>query len=119
MARDALPDAIARAGGICDVVEAYETRAADPSRLDDLRERLASGKVDALTVTSSSTVTHLVQALGDDALALLGKTRVISIGPVTTDTAERLSVSIARTATEHSAEGLVAALLAELGAREA
>lgn len=119
VARDALPDAVARAGGICDVVEAYETRAADPSRLDDLRERLASGKVDALTVTSSSTVTHLVQALGDDALALLGKTRVISIGPVTTDTAERLSVSIARTATEHSAEGLVAALLAELGAREA
>jgi uroporphyrinogen III methyltransferase/synthase len=114
VARDALPRAIRDAGGTCDVVEAYETRPPDPTRAAELRARLEAGEIDALTVTSSSTVEHLARALGDDAPRLLARTRVVSIGPVTTETAERLGVPIARTAHDFCAEGLVTALLAEL-----
>lgn len=117
IARDALPRAIRDAGGVCTVVEAYETRAPDPSRAADLRARLLAGEIDALTVTSSSTVEHLVRSLGDDAIAVLGRTRLISIGPVTTETAQKLGVSVARTAARFCAEGLVEALLDELSAK--
>lgn len=114
VARDALPRLLRDGGGSCEVVEAYETRAPDPSRIDDLRSRLEAGTVDALTITSSSTVEHLARALGDDAPRLLGMTRVVSIGPITTETAEKLGVPVARTATEYCLAGLVAALVAEL-----
>lgn len=117
VARDALPRAIRDAGGVCAVVEAYETRAPEPSRAADLRERLLAGEIDALTVTSSSTVEHLVRALGDDAPSVLARTRLISIGPVTTETAEKLGLPVARTAARFCAEGLVEALLDELSAK--
>jgi uroporphyrinogen III methyltransferase / synthase len=114
IARDALPRLLRAAGGVCEVVEAYETRAPEPSRIDDLRARLEAGTVDALTVTSSSTVDHLVRALGEDAGRLLAKTRVVSIGPITTETAQKLGVAVSRTATDYCLPGLVAALVAEL-----
>jgi uroporphyrinogen III methyltransferase / synthase len=114
VARDALPRILRDAGGVCEVVEAYETCAPDPSRIDDLRARLEEGTIDALTVTSSSTVEHLVRALGNDAARLLAKTRVVSIGPITTETAKKLGVAVARTADEYCLAGLIQALVAEL-----
>jgi uroporphyrinogen III methyltransferase/synthase len=63
-----------------------------------------------VTFTSSSTVQHLVDALGPDAPALLARFVVASIGPITTATAERLGLTVATTATEYTTEGLVTAL---------
>src|SRR5262249_6535101 len=73
VARDALPAALAQAGFEVEVVAAYETRPADPARAALLARELEAGQVDAVTFTSSSTVSGVCDMLGARAPELLGK----------------------------------------------
>ena len=110
VARDALPDALRRAGARVDVVPAYRTlplEAADAARL---RTAIEVGEADVITFTSSSTVEHTVGALGSEAAALLSRLTVASIGPITSETAGRHGLQVAVTARDYTAGGLVAAL---------
>jgi uroporphyrinogen III methyltransferase/synthase len=99
-ARDVLPDALRAAGCAVDVVTAYETRPASPDALAAVATALASGRVDAVLFTSSSTVEHLCDALGaggsdlDRARLLLAPLRVASIGPLTSQTARARGVRV-------------------------
>ncbi len=68
-------------------------------------------QVDAVTFTSSSTVRNLYEMLGGD-WRTLGQAAVLSIGPVTADSARELGLHVDAIATEHTIEGLVAAMLA-------
>ncbi len=111
VARDVVPDVLRAAGYLVDVVAVYRTVA-----VSDLADRIASviaeleaGTLDAVTFTSSSTVDHLVAALGPCA-GLLERTCVASIGPITTATAEQHGVRVDVTAPEHTVPGLVTAL---------
>jgi uroporphyrinogen III methyltransferase/synthase len=108
-ARDVLPDTLRAAGMVVDVVPAYETRAVERSTLQPMIEGLGRGHVDAILLTSSSTVTSLVKAIGEDR-ALLGRTDLASIGPITTKTAQELGLKVAVTASSYTVPALIAAL---------
>lgn len=110
VAREAMPETLRAAGAEVDVVPAYTTVPPDPSTIEPLRKALSHGEVDVITLTSSSTVEHLVELLGNDARDLLANVTLASIGPITTATAERLGLTVKITASEYSIPGLLAAM---------
>ena len=107
-ARDVLPDALRERGAEVDVVALYETVRERPEEAEIERAREA----DYVTFTSSSTVTNLVEALGD---RFPKNARVISIGPVTSETARASGLEVAVEAERHDIDGLLDALLADAG----
>ena len=109
-ARDVLPAGLSERGYGVDVIAVYRTVTAspDPASL----ERVRAGAVDALTFTSSSTVTNLCDLLGD---VPSPQPLVVSIGPVTSKTAMERGLRVDVEAAEHTIEGLVDALLGALG----
>jgi uroporphyrinogen III methyltransferase / synthase len=109
-ARDVLPDALRDRGAEVDVVPLYETVAEDP----DPEAVEAARAADYLTFTSSSTVRNFARALGDD---IPQGARVISIGPVTSETARAAGLEVHVEARRHDPEGLVDALLDDAAAR--
>ncbi|HEX5610113.1 MAG TPA: uroporphyrinogen-III C-methyltransferase [Solirubrobacterales bacterium] len=105
-ARDVLPDALRERGAEVDVVALYETVREQP----DEAAIEAAQAAEYVTFTSSSTVTNLVDALGDRFPA---NARVVSIGPVTTETARAAGLNVDVEANPHDIDGLLAALLAD------
>ena len=105
-ARDVLPDALRERGAEVDVVSLYETVREQPD--DDAVE--AAQSADYVTFTSSSTVTNLTEALGD---RFPTGARIVSIGPVTSDTARAAGLTVDVEAEQHDIDGLVQALLAD------
>jgi uroporphyrinogen III methyltransferase / synthase len=105
-ARDVLPEALAGRGAEVDVVAVYET----------VRETAGEGQLaaiadaDYVTFTSSSTVRYFLEAVGE---AFPREARLVSIGPVTSQTADELGLEVAVEATRHDPEGLLEALLAD------
>ncbi len=77
-ARDVLPDALRERGADVDVVALYETVAGAPTDA----ERAAALGADYVTFTSSSTVRFFLEAAGRPG----PDTRIVSIGPVTSQT---------------------------------
>lgn len=69
--------------------------------------RLEAGEVDLLAFTSSSTVRNFVELTAE----LDWSGRVVSIGPVTTETCRELGIEVAVEATQHDLAGLVGALV--------
>jgi uroporphyrinogen III methyltransferase/synthase len=110
-ARDVLPEELARAGAKVEVLALYETVR------EELRdaERAAIATADYITFTSSSTVRNFVDALGGRD-GLPESTRVVSIGPVTSETARELGVRVDVEAIRHDIDGLVSALLEDAAA---
>ena len=107
VARDVLPAGLAAKGWTVDVVEAYRTEVA---RVDPETQAAAAG-ADAVTFTSSSTVTNYA------ALVPAGVARFVAcIGPVTAATARAAGYHVDVVADDHSIAGLVAALVAGLSA---
>jgi uroporphyrinogen III methyltransferase/synthase len=87
-AREVLPEELTRRGAQVDVVAAYRT-VKDTPDADGLRTMLREGKVHAVTFTSSSTVRHFLDLVGEEAGALLKGVVVASIGPITAQAAAR------------------------------
>jgi uroporphyrinogen III methyltransferase/synthase len=108
-ARDVLPEGLAARGYRVDVLAVYRTVpvAPDPDHL----ARVRAGNFDALTFTSSSTVKNFCDAVGPIPVS---ETRVISIGPVTSETTRALGLRVDAEADPHTIDGLVAAVLATL-----
>jgi uroporphyrinogen III methyltransferase / synthase len=105
-ARDVLPDALRGRGAEVDVLALYETVREAP---DD--EAVAAAQdADYVTFTSSSTATNLTEALGDRFPA---RARIVSIGPITSDTVREAGLEVAVEADRHDVDGLLAALLAD------
>jgi uroporphyrinogen III methyltransferase/synthase len=109
-AREVLPEMLRQAGAQVDVVAAYRTLAPAPESLQSLVGALEAGRVDAVLLTSSSTVTNLCQALGEGYLRLLGRTCVASIGPITSARARELGLEVGVEAEKFTIAGLVDAL---------
>ncbi|HWW54112.1 MAG TPA: uroporphyrinogen-III synthase, partial [Acidimicrobiales bacterium] len=107
--RPSLPDGLRAAGWDVDVVEAYRTVAAQVP--EAALEAVA--RADAITFTSSSTVTNFVAAIGDR-LEYIPPV-VVCIGPVTARTAADAGLVVSAVAAEHTLDGLVAALVGALG----
>jgi uroporphyrinogen III methyltransferase/synthase len=102
-ARDLLPDSLRERGAEVDVVALYDTRS---QPLDDGQLESAA-KADYLTFTSSSTVRFFHEAGGRVGYG----TRVVSIGPVTSETARELGLGVDVEAERHDIDGLVQALV--------
>ncbi|HEX3542872.1 MAG TPA: uroporphyrinogen-III C-methyltransferase [Acidimicrobiales bacterium] len=107
VARDVLPAGLAAKGWAVDVVEAYRTEVApaDPETL------AAAAHADAVTFTSSSTVTNYAALVPAGGAAF-----VACIGPVTAATARAAGYHVDVVADDHSIDGLVDALVAGLSA---
>jgi uroporphyrinogen III methyltransferase/synthase len=102
-ARQVLPAGLRGKGWEVDVVEAYRTQAGTPGA-DVLAAAAAS---DAITFTSSSTVTGYLAVAGRDAVPPV----VACIGPVTAATAISAGLTVDVVAEEHSIDGLVRSLV--------
>ena len=104
-ARDVLPDALRARGAEVDDVALYDT-VAEP--LTDA-DRAALERATYVTFTSSSTVRFLLES-GERPPA---GARIVSIGPVTSATAEEHGLTVEVEAERHDIDGLVSALTAD------
>ncbi len=95
-ARDILPQGLRKLGADVDVVEVYRT-VKPKGGSKKLKKLLTEEKIDAITFTSSSTVSHFADLLQREELGrLLKGVAIACIGPVTAKTAKekRLNVRI-------------------------
>ncbi len=107
IARKALPEAIAEAGGIPHEISVYQTLPAqpDPKGLAALK-----AGVDIVTLTSPSTVQNFIviaQQNGLDPLHLPGNPLFACIGPITEQAAREEGLSNLVIAREYTTEGLI------------
>ncbi len=109
-ARDVLPDALRERGAEVDVVALYETVREQP----DAGAIEAAQAADYVTFTSSSTVTNLIEALGD---RFPVAARVVTIGPVTSEAAVAAGLRVDVEAERHDIDGLLTALLEDAARR--
>ncbi|HXD63917.1 MAG TPA: uroporphyrinogen-III synthase, partial [Solirubrobacteraceae bacterium] len=103
-ARDVLPDALRERGAEVDVLDLYET-VAEP--MSD-RQRATLAGADYVTFTSSSTVRFFFASLDG---ALPERARLVSIGPVTSETLREHGREPDVEAERHDIDGLVGALV--------
>jgi len=111
-ARDVLPDALRARGADVDVLALYET-VVEPLSADALA---AAQAADYITFTSSSTVRYFLQAAAtaNGEAALSPATRIVSIGPVTSDALREHGLEPHVEAARHDIEGLLEALLTDV-----
>jgi len=107
-----LPDGLRQMGALVTEISAYHTAVPEDASVA-ARETLASGTIDAVTFTSSSTVRNLVSMLRG--AELINRSKVVSIGPVTSKTATELGVRVDKEAAEHTVPGVANAVLEVLG----
>jgi uroporphyrinogen III methyltransferase/synthase len=106
-ARSTLPDGLRKRGAEVDVVALYDTVAEKPkpAALEAMQD------ADYVTFTSSSTVTNFLDAVG----GIPDGFRIVSIGPVTSETAVKAGLRVDVEAEHHDIDGLVDALLVDAG----
>ncbi len=110
-ARSVLPVELTRMGALVDEVTAYETRQAENSATD-LIARLTEETIDMVTFTSSSTVKNFHRLLPPDRVdRLMDGVSVASIGPITSQTARDLGLSVTIEADTYTIPGLIQAIL--------
>jgi uroporphyrinogen III methyltransferase/synthase len=103
--RQVLPDQLAEAGGVVEQVVVYSTHdveQADP----DIAAALAAGRIDWITVTSSSIARAVVGLFGD----ALRRSKLASISPITSEVLRELGYQPAAQAKEYTMPGLADAI---------
>jgi len=120
-ARDVLPEALRARDAVVDVLALYDT-VAEPVPSPVLARARAA---DYITFTSSSTVRFFLEAVreADGRAATPGAglsphTRIVSIGPVTSETLRAHGLNPQVEAARHDVEGLIAAILADAAREE-
>ena len=112
-AREVLPQGLREIGAIVNVVPVYDT-VLDDSNADELVGTLESRMLDALTFTSSSTVTNFIKAIGspdrEELDRLTSGCLIAAIGPITAQTLRDSGLEPQIVAAEYSIPGLVAEL---------
>jgi len=109
-ARDVIPDALREAGITVDVVDAYQNVLPEAAP-EQLRQALAAG-IDAATFTSSSSATHLAEAVRTAGIAWpLAGVAAVSIGPITSETLRDLGWEPADEANPSDIPGLIDAVV--------
>jgi uroporphyrinogen III methyltransferase / synthase len=110
IARKALPEMIAAAGGLPHEIPIYETLPAEPT--PEGLAALHSG-VDVVSLTSPSTVEHftgIARRNGLDPIHLSGNPLVACIGPITEQAARHAGFRHLVMASEYTTEGLIRAI---------
>jgi len=111
VARTILPEELGKMGAVVDEVTAYETILSDDGK-EKLISLLTDKEIDAVTFTSSSTVTNFMSLLESrNAAELLKGVTIASIGPITSDRARSFGIEPDLEADPFTIPGLVDALL--------
>jgi len=109
VARDILPRTLEERGARVEVVEAYET--VQPRIAREELERRLTPAPDAITFTSSSTVTNFVKLMESGNLReVLEGVAIASIGPITSATVRKHGLKVSVEAVDSTVAGLVQAL---------
>ncbi len=95
-----------------DEVEVYDTVKTENGR-EDIIETLSELEDYYLLFTSSSTFTNFKEILGDDANRVLYDGKVVSIGPITTDTIEKSGYKVDMEPSDYTVNGLIELLVKE------
>ena len=115
VAREVLPEGLRSLGAHVDAVEAYQTVKPDV-RPEDIVRLFTETSIDAITFTSSSTVTNFAELAGlTDLSDLLASTLVACIGPVTAETAAIYGLTRVIQPEVYNATELVATLVKSIG----
>lgn len=120
VARDVIPAELEKAGATVNVVDAYQT-VVPAASCDALRNVFADSKnlPDAITFTSSSTVTNFFRLLHHAGFSELPRSVVaVSIGPITSRTLREHGIEPVAEAIEYTIPGLVVALCRWSNAQE-
>jgi uroporphyrinogen III methyltransferase/synthase len=115
VAREILPAGLRSLGAHVDAVETYQTVKPDvqPERIIRL---FKENSIDAITFTSSSTVSNFAELVGlTDLSDLLGTTLVACIGPVTAETAVSHGLRRIIQPEQHNAAELVGSIVKSIG----
>lgn len=111
IARTILPEELAKMGAQVDEVTAYETKLNSEGKQALIR-LLKDREIDAVTFTSSSTVTNFMSFFETkEDKELLKQVLFASIGPITSDTARSLGIEPHIEAKEYTIPGLIDSLL--------
>ncbi len=103
-----LTEGISQLGAEAHEVAVYRTVPAFDA-ISRAKQMLLSGEIDAITFTSSSTVSNLVAVFKKEQ-PTINKAKVACIGPKTADTAANAGLRVDIVASEHTIPGLVAAI---------
>lgn len=110
LARPALPEALRAAGA--EVVECVVYETVKPVVSEETVAAMLAAKPDMVVFTSSSTARNFSEILGAKRLATLkASVQFASIGPITTETAERLGMKISIEPENHEIPALVYAMV--------
>ena len=108
-ARDVIPDGLSGMGAAVDVVTAYRTVPSD-RKASELLPFVDGGKIDVITFTSPSTVTHFLGIMGPE-FRLPEKIRIACIGPVTAAAARKAGLRVDILQERYTVPGLIEALV--------
>lgn len=107
-ARDYLVDKLSE---ICTVKEVHTYESViDTSKKDEILDILEKEELDFITFASSSTVRNFVEIIGQDNLDKINSSKVISIGPITSATAEELNINVYKEAETATIDKIVEAI---------
>lgn len=116
VARDVIPDTLRAQGARVDVVDAYRT-VIPAGSVAAIRAAFGEGTPpDAVTFTSSSTVSNFLELLHEAGVAPPASLRAVSIGPITSRTLRENGWDPASEADPHDLAGLVDAVVRALAA---
>lgn len=103
-ARSYLVDALSQLCSV-DEVKTYRTVSTHED-YSDVIEGIKEDKIDYVTFTSSSTVENFVNMIGGR-VEILNNIKAVSIGPMTSKTAEKLGITIYKEAKEYTIDGIM------------
>lgn len=103
-------------GGISQVKEVviYETLK-DEAAKEEIIEKLEELEDYSLVFTSSSTFTNFEDILGPEHSAIIERGKIISIGPITSDTIEASGYEVDIQAEDYTVDGIIEAMIKEEG----
>ncbi|MCF6267410.1 MAG: uroporphyrinogen-III synthase [Desulfuromusa sp.] len=110
IARPLIIDSLQAAGAEVIAPVAYRTVIPEGNG-DRIRDLLAMGTLDAICFSSSSTFDNLLEMVGGGLQGLLGKTRLFSIGPQTSETIRKHGFKVALEPQQWTLDALVVAMV--------
>jgi uroporphyrinogen III methyltransferase/synthase len=94
-------------------IKTYETLI-DNSEKERLIKNLNNNTVDYITFTSSSTVENFMTMLNKDNIKLLDGVKLISIGPITSNTLSKYNLKVYKEANEYTIDGIISCIMDDL-----
>ncbi|HVO64864.1 MAG TPA: uroporphyrinogen-III C-methyltransferase [Syntrophales bacterium] len=113
MARDVIPEGLAKLGAKVDIVTAYRTVNSGRDKAE-LEKLIREGKVDVITFTSPSTVTNFIEIMGQN-YVMPSQIKIACIGPVTAAAVKKAGLQVDILQERYTVPGMVEKLAEYFG----